>query len=88
VTIEELGDRIRKVLGADSSRVEDVSVLSTTPYDQLPPAAVDRLGIRPHQHNVLLRLVLRDLDRTLTSEEGNALRDRIWAAVDEGQQRR
>jgi phenylalanyl-tRNA synthetase alpha chain len=88
VTIEELGDRIREMLGADSSRVEDVSVLSTTPYDQLPPAAVDRLGIRPHQHNVLLRLVLRDLDRTLTSEEGNALRDRIWAAVDEGQQRR
>jgi phenylalanyl-tRNA synthetase alpha chain len=36
------------------------------------------------QWNVLLQIVLRDLDRTLTAEEANRLRDRVYAALHEG----
>jgi phenylalanyl-tRNA synthetase alpha chain len=64
--------------------VESVEVLSETPYESLPPAAVRRLGIAPGQKNVLLRVVLRALDRSLTHSECNELRDRLYAALHRG----
>ena len=44
----------------------------------------NRIGIGPGQKNVLLRVVIRDLDRTLTHPEANELRDRIYAALHRG----
>lgn len=81
---ETLGDRVRETLGPDADLVEEVTVLSTTPYAALPGPARDRLGIRPGQDNVLLRIVLRPTDRTLTAGQANALRDRIYDALHEG----
>jgi phenylalanyl-tRNA synthetase alpha chain len=83
-TAEDLGDRVRDALGPDADAVEEVAVLAETPYDQLPPQAVARLGIGPHQKNVLVRVVLRHLERTLTDEEANRLRDRVYAALHQG----
>ena len=74
---ELLGDRVRAALGRDARVVEQVEVVSTTPVDDLPAAARERLGARPGQHNVLLRVTVRALDRTLTAAEGNDVRDRI-----------
>jgi phenylalanyl-tRNA synthetase alpha chain len=81
---EGVGDRVRQALGSDADAVETVEVLSETRYDALPSAARDRLGISPGQRNVLVRLVLRPLDRTLTDAEANELRDRVYAALHEG----
>jgi phenylalanyl-tRNA synthetase alpha chain len=81
---ESIGDRVRDALGQDASSVEAVEVLSETALEALPAAAAQRLGIKPGQKNVLLRVVIRDLDRTLTSAEANALRDRIYAAIHGG----
>jgi phenylalanyl-tRNA synthetase alpha chain len=81
---ELLGDRVREALGPAADGVESIEVLSETPGDELPPAAVERLGLQPGQRNVLLRVVLRHVDRTLTDAEANELRDRIYAAVHEG----
>ena len=81
---EILGDRVRDVLGADASCVEEVRVLSATPCDRLPEAAVRRLGCGPGQKNLLVRIVLRDLEKTLTNEAANALRDRIYVAIHQG----
>jgi len=81
---ETLGDRVRDALGADASCVEEVSVLSATPYAALPAAAVRRLGARPGQQNLLVRVVLRDLEKTLTNEAANSLRDRIYLAIHQG----
>ncbi|HEY6460467.1 MAG TPA: hypothetical protein VIY73_09960 [Polyangiaceae bacterium] len=83
-TADELGDRVRASLGDEAQSIEAVEVLAETPYEQLPPAARARLRLRPDQKNVLLRVVLRDLSRTLTHEEANALRDAVYAAVHEG----
>ena len=83
---ETLGDRVRDALGADASSVEEVGVLSATAYGQLPAAAIERLGARPGQKNLLVRVVLRDLDRTLTNQAANALRDRIYRALHQGTQ--
>jgi len=81
---ETLGDRIRDALSADADCVEDVAILSSTACENLPEAAAARLGARPGQRNLLVRVVLRSLERSLTDDEANALRDRIYAAVHQG----
>lgn len=81
---ETIGDRVREALGEHAGYVEDLAVLSETPGDQLPAVAADRLGLRHGQKNVLLRVVLRPIDHTLTNAEANVLRDRIYAALHEG----
>jgi phenylalanyl-tRNA synthetase alpha chain len=83
-TPEELGDRARNALGARCSSVEAIEVLSETPYADLSPVARERLGIGAGQKNVLLRVVIRDLERTLTAAEANAVRDTIYSAVHAG----
>ncbi len=81
---ELLGDRVREALGEHAESLESIAVLSETAYEDLPPAAVERIGIEPGQKNVLLRLVIRDPVRTLTDAEANRLRDEVYAAVHEG----
>jgi phenylalanyl-tRNA synthetase alpha chain len=81
---ETLGDHVREALGLDADAVEDVSILSTTPCGNLPSAALRRLGARPEQRNLLVRVVLRRLDRTLTDAQANELRDRIYARLHHG----
>jgi phenylalanyl-tRNA synthetase alpha chain len=76
---ETLGALVRDAVG--SSAVEEILVLGETALDDLPPAAIDRLGIGPGQKNVLLRVVLRHPSRTMSDEEANTLRDRIHAAL-------
>ncbi len=85
MTAEAMGDRVRAALGDRAEAIEAVEVVDETPYGKLPPAARARLGIAPEQKNVLLRVILRDLARTLTHAEANELRDAIYAAVHEGE---
>jgi phenylalanyl-tRNA synthetase alpha chain len=84
VTAEELGDRVRAALGADAAKVEEVSVVSETPAAELPAPARARLGIGTGQKNVLVRVVLRRLDRALVRDEANGLRDAVYQALHEG----
>lgn len=85
VDAEELGDRVRRALDpAELDAVEEVAIVAETPRAALPPQAIARIGLRPGQKNVLLRLVLRHPTRTLTAPEANAVRDRVYAAVHEG----
>jgi phenylalanyl-tRNA synthetase alpha chain len=81
---ETLGDRVRDALGPDARCVEEVTVLSVTACDQLPASAIARLGARPGQRRLLVRVVLRDLEATLTNEAANRLRDQIYRALHQG----
>jgi phenylalanyl-tRNA synthetase alpha chain len=81
---EELGDQVRSSLAAASGSIESVEVLAETSYLDLSLAARRRLGISSRQKNVLLRLVIRDLERTLTSAEANELRDAVYAVLHRG----
>jgi phenylalanyl-tRNA synthetase alpha chain len=83
---ETLGDQVREALGADARCVEEVRILSATAWSQLPAPAVARLGVGPGQKNLLVRVVLRDLDKTLTNKAANVLRDRIYRALHQGTQ--
>jgi phenylalanyl-tRNA synthetase alpha chain len=81
---ELLGGAVRSALGAAAEDLESVSILNSTPWEHLSPAARARLGMRPGQQNVVLRLVLRPLDRSLTAEQANQLRDQVYATIHEG----
>jgi len=88
-TVEEadgelLGDVARTALGADAELLAALEIRAVTPATELPQAAVERLRLAPGQVNVLVRLVLQPLDRTLTDAEANRLRDRIYLALHRG----
>jgi phenylalanyl-tRNA synthetase alpha chain len=84
ISDEVLGDRVRQALGVDADVAESVEVRGETSYDELPAAARERLQLEPGQRNVLVRLVLRPLDRTLTDVDANRLRDQVYSALHEG----
>lgn len=84
LSAEVLGDRVRQALGEEADAAESVEVRSETSYDELPEAARQRLQLTPGQRNVLVRLVLRPIDRTLTDAEANQLRDQVYRALHEG----
>ena len=60
------------------------SPCSPRPATSSSAQAVARLGIRQGQKNVLVKVVLRHLERTLTDEEANRMRDRIYMALHRG----
>lgn len=79
-----LGDRIRTALGDDADVIESVEVLSRTTHADLPEAARSRLGTKDGQVNLLSRIMLRPIDRTLSSDQANVIRNTIYRAVHEG----
>ena len=81
---ETVGDRVRTALGEDAAVIESVEVLSRTAHEELPEVARVRLGTRAGQVNLLLRIVLRPIDRTLTSAQANAIRNAIYLSLHEG----
>ncbi|MDX6259700.1 MAG: phenylalanyl-tRNA synthetase alpha chain [Kribbellaceae bacterium] len=84
ISDEVLGDRVRQALGVDAEAAESVEVRGETSYDDLPVAARERLQLTKGQRNVLIRLILRPVDRTLTDGEANQLRDQVYSALHEG----
>jgi phenylalanyl-tRNA synthetase alpha chain len=84
VDAEGLGDAVRDALARDARSVESVEVLAATPAVELSPRARASLGMTEDQCNVLVRVVLRDPDRTLTSEMANQPRDRIYSHLHQG----
>ena len=84
LTAEELGDRIREAMHDCVDSLESIDILNQTPYEDLPSVAHKRMGMRSEQKNVLLRLVIRHPVLTLTSEEANNIRDRVYHTIHQG----
>ena len=78
---EELGERVRAALRRRCERSRSGRDPLRDPRDQLPEIARTRLGLRPGQKNVLVRVVLRHPSRTLTREEGMSAGNRIYGAL-------
>ena len=81
---EEMGDIVRENLGNDARLIESLQILTDTPWDQLPEHVIAKLGMEKGQRNILLRIVFRALDRTLTDADCNKYRDRIYACLHKG----
>jgi phenylalanyl-tRNA synthetase alpha chain len=82
-TEEDVCEGIRDAIGNDIDLLEEVKIVSETPYANLPPQAIERLGIKPNQKNILARIILRSHERSLLKEEANSIRDRIYRKVNE-----
>ncbi|AJQ94884.1 hypothetical protein [Gynuella sunshinyii] len=85
INVEILGDLVRELLHDQGDLLEEVIIVSETPYLNLPNTAVERLGMRPGQKNVLLRLVMRHPTRSISNPEANLLRNQIYRALHQGQ---
>src|SRR6266702_6991756 len=48
LTAEELGDRVRSALGEDCKNIEEIAVVSESPYRELSNGARHRLGMSPN----------------------------------------
>ena len=85
MTEEELTELILSHTSEElAKKIESISIISDTKYEELPPIAIERLGILPNQKNILLRIVLRDLEKTLTHEEANDMYNIIYTKIHQG----
>ena len=81
---EVLTERMLHAAGECSDWIEEMQIKGRWGFADLPAQAIDRLGLLPGQENVLLRVVLRDCSRSITTAEANALYADIQAALHEG----
>lgn len=81
---EDINEEIRQAMGDQAGVLESVEVLSETDYKDLPLPIRERLGIDPRQKNVLVRVTLRHLERSLTNEEANQLYQQVYAQINHG----
>jgi len=80
---EEIGDILRSEL-LEVDCIESLVIISETSYSDLPPAAHERMGMQPNQKNILLQLIIRHIDRTLTDKDANFVRNKVYKLLHEG----
>jgi len=81
---EDINEDIREALGEKQGMLESVEVVNETSYQDLPSKIRERLGISNSQKNVLVRITLRHLERTLENKEANKIYDDIYGKINHG----
>ncbi|MGF7229036.1 MAG: hypothetical protein ACQR33_03560 [Candidatus Saccharibacteria bacterium] len=81
---EDISADIRDALGDKSDTLEEVEILGETSYEDLPDIARERLGCQPGQKNVLIRITLRHLERSITNDEANEIYEQVYKSVNKG----
>lgn len=81
---EDVNEDIREALGDKQNILESVEILSETAYGDLPQKIQERLGISSDQKNVLVRITLRHLERTLENKEANKIYNDIYKKINHG----
>ncbi|BAT52043.1 phenylalanyl-tRNA synthetase alpha chain [Nostoc sp. NIES-3756] len=82
--LEDICEQIVLILGKDAELLESVEILSDKPYHQLPDKVIHRLGIQPHQQNLLIRMTLRSLHTSIPNHQANILRDLVYQHIHQG----
>lgn len=77
IILNNVNDKTEKV-------IETIQIINETQYKDLPDIAIERLGMINSQKNVLLRVTLRDLNRTLLNEEANNIYSEIYSIIHKG----
>jgi len=81
---EDINEDIREALDDKQDLLESVVVLSETSREELPAKVQERLGILNDQKNVLVRITLRHLERTIENKEANQIYSKIYAKINHG----
>jgi phenylalanyl-tRNA synthetase alpha chain len=58
--------------------------MERTPYEKLHPVAREKLGAKEDQDNVLVRIILRHPDKTLTKKEAADLYEMAYPKLHKG----
>ncbi|MGI9118080.1 MAG: hypothetical protein ACR2IQ_00835 [Minisyncoccia bacterium] len=82
---EDICEQIRNVFGTNADLLEEVKILDRTPYEKLPEIARQRLGAKEGQDNVLVRIILRHPDKTLTKQEAADLYTSVYEKLHQGE---
>ena len=86
-TEEDICENIRNVFGDKSDLLEQVEILERTPFSNLNPIAKKRLGAQEDQDNVLVRIILRHPDKTLTKKESAELYAMAYPKLHQGNEK-
>lgn len=82
--MDVLGETVRETLSEQIEWVEELRLLSSTSYHQLPPTAQQRLGMQPEQVNLLLRVVLRHPTRCIPFKLAKDIYTKVYQALHKG----
>lgn len=82
MNIEALTEKILSQVETDD--IEEIILLGETPYEQLNSIAIDRLGMEKHHKNMLIRIILRNLTQSISSEKANEMYIKIYDLNHEG----
>lgn len=83
-TEEDICEEIKEAFGDEAYLIENVKISARTKYDDLPQIAKDRLGALEGQDNVLVKIMLRHPDKTLTKDQANVLYDQAYPRLNRG----
>ena len=83
-TEEDICEAIRNVFGNKSDLLEQVEVLERTPFNKLNSIAIERIGAKEGQDNILVRITLRHPDKTLTKKEAAELYSLAYPKLHQG----
>tara|TARA_B100000073_G_C23739309_1_gene573211 strand:- start:2777 stop:3877 length:1101 start_codon:yes stop_codon:yes gene_type:complete len=82
---EELTEIILNNVNKETEKViESINIINETKYENLPNVAIERLGMNSSQKNVLLKITIRDLNKTLLSKEANEIYSEIYQIIHQG----
>lgn len=81
---EDINEDIRDALGEDMEILESVEVVSETRADDLPINVLERLGCKRNQKNILVRITLRHLEKSLTNKQANDIYESIYGKINYG----
>lgn len=84
-TEEDICEAIRNAFGEESDLLEQVEILERISYENLHPIAREKLGAREDQDNVLVRIILRHPDKTLTKQEAAQLYTMAYPKLHQGE---
>ena len=82
---EDINEDIRNALGEQVAVLESIKVVEEIKYEDLEKVAKERLGCSKNQKNVLVRITLRHLDKTLTKDEANKIYSEVYDQVNYGE---
>lgn len=83
---EELVECVIQALQEDAQWLQTLEIKGRWPVQDLPPGSVSKLGARPGQENLLIRLTWQDPCGSLARPRVNALSARVYRSLHEGTQ--
>ena len=81
---EDISADIRDALDDKLDTLESVEILNETAHKDLPPLVRERLGCDASQKNVLVRITLRHLERSITNNEANQIYEDVYSQINKG----